>query len=211
MTTEPAGTPTELIAPRETLVSDLREAFRRRDAYGTSLDTSLQEREDLIAKKIRSTNASATSKLRKIYALVDELGDAAKDFIACKDGCAACYHMNVTISAIEAKKIQAETGARGIALSSSRAHDLAEFSGRPCPFLSNSRCSIYASRPFACRKHLSFDTMSYWCQPARSHEQHLPMIRFDGAEEAFIEVTGRTNSDVIGDIRDFFPSPFIKT
>jgi len=210
MTTDPAHAPEGLITPGETLKSDLREAYRRRDAYGASLDSSLKEQEDLIAKKMRSTNASAASKLRKIYALVDELGDAAKDFVACKDGCAACCHMNVTISAIEAKQIQAVTGARSIVLSSSRTHHPAEFSGQPCPFLSNSRCSIYESRPFACRKHVSFDTTSYWCQAERSHEKDLPMIRFDGAEEAFFDVTGRTNSSVFGDIRDFYPSPFIK-
>lgn len=131
--------------------------------------------------------------------------------MACKDGCAACCHMNVTISAIEAKQIQAVTGARSIALDSSRTHDPAEFGGKRCPFLSESKCSIYDSRPFSCRKHVSFDTTSYWCQPERSHKHNLPMIRFDGAEEAFFEVTGRSHSGVFGDIRDFFPDPFIKT
>jgi Fe-S-cluster containining protein len=211
MTTEPACASEAAIAPGETSNCDLREAFRRRDTYRASLDTSLKEQEDLIAKKTRFTNASAASKLRKIYALVDELGDAAKDFVACKNGCAACCNMNVTISAIEAKQIQAMTGARSIALSSSRTHDPAEFSGQPCPFLRDSRCSIYETRPFACRKHVSFDTTSYWCQPERSHEIQLPMIRFDGAEEAFFEVTGRNNSGVFGDIRDFFPGPYIKS
>src|SRR6266702_6011061 len=133
---------------------ELGDAYRRRDAYVSSLDTSLKEQEDRIAETMRSTNASAISKIRKIYALVDELGAAAKDCAACKNGCAACCHMNVMISALEAKHIEAATGKPRMALSESRTHDLAEFSGQPCPFLKGSSCSIYDVRPFACRKHV---------------------------------------------------------
>jgi Fe-S-cluster containining protein len=131
----------------------------------------LKEREDLIAQRMRSTNASGISKISKIYALVDELGTAAKDFVACKNGCAACCHMNVTISPIEAKHIETATGKAPAPLSQSRTHDLAEFSGKPCPFLKDSSCSIYNVRPFACRNHVSFDITNYWCQPERSHQK----------------------------------------
>src|ERR1700675_1490529 len=113
--------------------------------------------------------------------------------------------------AIEAKHIEAATRKPRVALPESRAHDLAEFSGQPCPFLKDSSCSIYDARPFACRKHVSFDTTNYWCQPERSHQKELPMIRFDGAEEAFFNVTGRTTHGVFGDIRDFFPGLPVKT
>jgi Fe-S-cluster containining protein len=198
-------------APGEISTGDLKEAFRRRDAYVASLDASLKEREDLIAQRMRSTNASAISKISKIYALVDELGTAAKDFVACKKGCAACCHMNVTISAIEAKHIETATGKARAALSESRTHDLAEFSGKPCPFLKDSSCSIYDVRPFACRQHVSFDTTNYWCQPERSHQKDLPKVGFNGAEEAFFNVTGRATHGIFGDIRDFFPSHPVKT
>jgi hypothetical protein len=99
LTTEENHSAVGPTAPVEISRGDLEEAFRRRDAYVASLDASLKEREDLIAQRMRSTNASGISKISKIYALVDELGAAAKDFVACKNGCAACCHMNVTISA----------------------------------------------------------------------------------------------------------------
>ena len=210
MTSEPPRGSEDPTVSVEISNGDLGDVYRRRDAYSASLDASLKEREDLIAKTMRTTNASATSKIRKIYALADDLGSAAKAFVACKNGCAACCHMNVTISAIEAKQIEATTGRARIALSSSRTHDLAEFSGQPCPFLIDSLCSIYDVRPFACRKHVSFDTTSYWCQPERSHEKEMPMIRFNGLEEAYFDVTGRTKAGVFGDIRDFFPGPASK-
>jgi Fe-S-cluster containining protein len=198
-------------APGETSRGDLEDAYRRRDAYLSSLDASLKQREDLIAQRMRSTNASAISKISKIYALVDEFGAAAKDFVACKNGCAACCHMNVTISAIEAKHIETATGKARAALSESRTHDLAEFSGKPCPFLKDSSCSIYDVRPYACRQHVSFDTTNYWCQPERSHQKVLPKVGFNGAEEAFFNVAGRATHGIFGDIRDFFPSHPVKT
>jgi uncharacterized protein len=156
---------------------------------------------------MRLTNSSAVSKLRKIYALVDELGAAAKGFVACQNGCSSCCHMNVTISSIEAKQIEATTGHKHVGLSSSKIHDTAEFSGQPCPFLKNASCSIYAARPFACRTHFSFDTTNYWCHPKRSNLRNMPLIRFESAEAAFFEATNKNASGVFGDIRDFFPAP----
>jgi uncharacterized protein len=190
---------------REQPADDLTAAYRRRDEYSASLTHSLRESEDLIAKRMRLTNSSAISKLTKIYALVDELGAAAKGFVACHNGCSSCCHMNVTISAVEAKQIETVTGKRRAVLSSSQTHDTAEFSGQPCPFLRDASCSIYDVRPFACRKHVSFDTTSYWCHPERSHLRELPLIRFEGAEAAFFEVTERNTKGIFGDIRDFFP------
>jgi len=187
------------------VVDDLANACRRRDEYAASLDVSLKEREGSIPRRMRSTNASANSKLTKIYALMDELGAAAKDFVACRNGCSACCHMNVTISVIEAKQIETATGRARATLSSSRIHNLGEFSGRPCPFLKDSSCGIYPIRPFACRKHVSFDTTSFWCQPERSHVKEMPMIGFSGVEEAYSDVSGRNSNGIFADIRDFFP------
>lgn len=195
----------EDIAEAGTLTDDIANARRRRDEYAASLDASLKEREDSIARRMRSANASPNSKLTKIYALVDELGAAAKDFVACQHGCSACCHMNVTISVIEAKQIETATGRVRAALSSSPTHTLGEFSGRPCPFLEDYSCSIYQVRPFACRKHVSFDTTSFWCQPERSHVKEMPMIGFSGVEEAYSDVSGRHRHGLFADIRDFFP------
>jgi Fe-S-cluster containining protein len=186
-------------------MDDLTDACRRRDEYAVSLDASLKEREDSIPRRMRSVNASANAKLTKIYALVDELGAAAKDYVACRNRCSACCHMNVTISVIEAKQIETATGRVRAALSSSRTHPPGEFSGRPCPFLKDSSCSIYPIRPFACRKHVSFDTTNFWCQPERSNLKEMPMIRFSGVEAAFSDVSGRNGNGLFADIRDFFP------
>jgi hypothetical protein len=70
----------------------LDEAFRRCDLYTKSLDPALSAREDAFPKKLRALNASTSSKLRQVYALVDELSAAAGPYVACAKGCAALPH-----------------------------------------------------------------------------------------------------------------------
>jgi uncharacterized protein len=186
------------------------EAFRiaqeRLHRFSASIDPRLLEAEDSAPTVLARLNASRGTKLRKIYRLLDELSTAAKPYVACAKGCSACCHMNVTISTLEAKRIEAVTGTRGTAPTESRHHPSTRFSGVPCPFLKESVCSIYADRPFACRQHHSFDLSDYWCKPERSQMQAMPLIRFEGLETAYRELTVASPGDLFADIRDFFPA-----
>lgn len=85
-------------------------------------------------------------------------------------------------------------------------YDEARFSGVPCLFFVNDECSVYESRPFACRKHLSFDVDSYWCQPVRSLVADMGMVRHGEAEAAYQGIVAATKLGGFADIRDFFPS-----
>jgi hypothetical protein len=114
--------------------------------------------------------------------------------------------MNVTLSEIEAKYIEAEKGIKAEQLSGSRRHDQNQFIGIPCPFLKEDVCSIYDVRPFACRKHLSFDTSPYWCEPERAQEVEMPLVKFEGAENALMMIAKANIGGVFADIRDFFPN-----
>jgi hypothetical protein len=183
----------------------LEEAFRRRDAFLSSLDQDLREREDRLPMSLAATNASARSKLRKVYALIDEFGTAARPFVACKSGCDACCHINVMITAVEARQIETATGRPPRAIPDSIRHALDHYDGVLCPLLKDSACSIYENRPFARRKHVNFDTTSYWCQTGRSRECDLPLVGFKGAEDALFELSKIATGGVLADIRDFFP------
>jgi len=122
---------------------------QRRDFCVASLDLDLKEREDGFAKRIRATNVSVTAKLGVLYKLTDELGAAA----APADYC----HINVSISEKEAKAIGSATGRMPSEIPSTRRYESGAFSGRPCPFLRDSVCSIYAIRPYVRRTHFSFE------------------------------------------------------
>ena len=164
----------------------------------------MSKREDDIQASLAKENASPRSKLRKIYNLITDLGNVAEPYVACGKGCSSCCKMNVTISQIEANLIAEKLGIKSKQLANSKRHNSDEFIGIPCKFLKDDSCTIYDVRPFVCRKHVWFDTSSYWCDPERSLEVTMPMIEFSGAVAAFFDVTRKNSGGIHADIRDFF-------
>ena len=149
-------------------------------------------------------NSSLKSKLGKVYKLVDELGEAATPFIACKKGCSACCKMNVSISSVEAEQMALHSQKNINHLKRSIAHDIGHFSGIACPFLIENACSIYEVRPYMCRAHVSFDTSSYWCEPERAYDAEFQRVEFSGAMAAYKAIHEKTSNSIFADIRDFF-------
>jgi hypothetical protein len=182
-------------------------AKRRTASAAASLDPNLEQRDDSFAKKMHATNASVKAKLGALYKFTEELGAALAPHVACKKGCADCCRMSVCISDNEARVIGAATGRIPAAISSTRHYAQGAFSGVPCPFLKESDCTIYASRPYLCRTHFSFDTSAFWCHPDRSHSIALVSLRFGGTDNAYVDITGGEVNGIFADIRDFFPHP----
>jgi hypothetical protein len=141
----------------------------RASKYASSLSQDLSSREDNIAKQVFFENSSLKSKLGKVYKLVDELGEAATPFTACKRGCSACCKMNASISSMEAEQIALYSSKKQNQLKQTIVHEIGHFSGVACPFLTDNACSIYKIRPYVCRANVSFDTTSYWCEPERAY------------------------------------------
>jgi Fe-S-cluster containining protein len=116
--------------------------------------------------------------LEKIYARHDDLME--KMDLACRAGCDLCCTRNVSVTSLEADLVVRhleETDGRKLLEKIEASKNLPRFqpltttntlahlcrngqtppeekcdpAWRPCPFLTESRCSIYAVRPFACR------------------------------------------------------------
>ncbi len=177
----------------------------RASSFIASIPQDLAKREDLIGEEVLRENSSAKSKLGKLYRLVEELGEAAKPFIACGKGCSACCRMNVTISSMEAERLAQFSKKRINRVDHHIHHDPTRFAGVACPFLVENACSVYAIRPYACRAHVSFDTTAYWCEPERAYEEGMGMVSFDGAKSAYLAVLAKVPDSRFADIRDFFP------
>lgn len=188
------------------LTASIEAAECRRAEFVKAIPPELTRREDTIQRKLASENASPLNKLHKIYSLMADLVKVAEPYVACSKGCSGCCQMNVMISQLEANFIEKETGIKPALVTSSLLHPQDRFISDPCPFLKDGSCSIYDARPFACRKHLCFDTTPYWCDPSRTLTVELPMLGFSGAEDAFLDVARLKTGGVFADIRDFFSS-----
>lgn len=181
-------------------------ARERREAFVAAIPADLCEAEDQLPEVVAGLNASARSKLQKVYAIADELSKVREPFVACKDGCASCCHMNVSLTAAEADRLGKAIGRRPTALSRTVKRSIDYFSGQPCPFLdAKRRCSVYAHRPLACRKHSSFFEDDAACRPDMMNELEVPMLSFSGLDAALFRASDEKSDPVLGDIRDFFP------
>lgn len=171
----------------------------------SALDPAIDRRDDCIAQELANENASARTKLGKIYALLGDVSAAVGPYTPCKKGCSGCCKMNVSITSVEAQRLAAAAGRRMTQVRYPIAHPEERFAGVPCPFLVDEACSVYEDRPFACRAHFSFDSSSYWCQPERAYVGEMGQLELGGAKKAYVDIATRTSMHGFADIRDFFP------
>lgn len=190
--------------PEQIIEVSIREADARRAAFLAAVPKSLLTREDALTSDVARENASARSKLRRVYSVMDEISAYRADHVACRRACSACCRMNITITSLEAGFIAASTGRAAAQIITTIAHAQDKFVGRPCPFLVAEECSIYDSRPLACRKHASYFTTEKWCSPPYLNSVKAPLVRFGGLDEALTVLSTRRGSPVFADIRDFF-------
>lgn len=167
-----------------------------------------RELEALANQALRATKtATKIAALRSMMRLVHV---AARDIAACGRGCSSCCHQAVLLNAEEAAYIGAEiaTKPQKVAHFVKQGKTKAEADkhyGDPCPFLVDQQCSIYESRPLACRTLYNLDADALLCTvvpgdapqvPYLDHRQFTEVIAF-----SFMKTAHR-----FADIRDFFPN-----
>lgn len=116
-------------------------------------------------------------------------GASVAPVAACKSGCAACCRQSVLLTEPEAKMIAKETGATYHAPAKWRGSEPAtEYSGKPCPFLgADERCTIYASRPFACRVLFNLDRDALLCEIIPGAAASVPYANAMSLNLAYVE------------------------
>lgn len=184
---------------------DTEAAQIRRQAFVDALPKRLIELEGSLSTDIARENASARSKIRKIYRLMDQIAEVRAPHVACAGKCADCCRMNVSISRLEAKLIAETTGLKVATVENSIRHEQDRFVGVACPFLRDDLCTIYEHRPLVCRNHASFYATANWCMPEYSLRTDAPMVNFSGIDEAYVAVSSGRDRLILADIRDFFP------
>lgn len=156
--------------------------------------------------KIVRANAGVRSKFNQLTLLADRVAAAISTIAACRRGCSHCCNISVAISSFEAEKIAEVTGIRPAALKSSVRPETvaADNYKKPCPFATqNGECSIYDTRPLACRLHFNISESPFFCDTQNLPEESaVPNVDLNvfwmGYATLFLKMP-------LGDIRDFFP------
>lgn len=167
----------------------------------------------------------------------DLLTRGAAGHAACRAGCSHCCHIGVTLTEAEARVIGAELGRplaepppeatldvsellldKGDPdLSMERLHEMTararewtvdRWFGTPCTFLgANETCTIYGSRPIACRLQVNVDADALLCRLVPGNEQsdriRVPYVDTRQSQQASVAVLGPHHR--LADIRDWFP------
>lgn len=180
-------------------------AQRNFERMRDELAPEIVAREDGLAQEIAALPGSAANRLRALYAVMAQISDAVVPFVACRAGCTACCHYNVSVFPLEAQLIEAWTGHRRLA----SPLQAAEYHGQACPFLKQGRCSIYAHRPMACRQHFALTATAHWCAPGRCHKETFPLVKFSSAAEALFDIIQQDGRGIPSDIRQWFGTALV--
>jgi hypothetical protein len=149
----------------------------------SSIPNKLMSTQKDLPKRLAGSKLNPMSKLHRLYEAMDSMIIHLNKFSACKSGCSNCCYYPVTISDIEISFIEKREKIRRNLSPSKNPEDAHR--GVACVFLDDGKCSIYSSRPFACRNLLSMAQSSKICDPKYAFDYEMPILQFGGFKQAF--------------------------
>ena len=187
-----------------------------------ALLTDAQMRADAIADRIRKTAINTVAQMAQdaqepahkafyMHLVLDTLAKATEGIVPCKSGCSHCCNMATLITAQEAQALAKASG-RDMTMPSSdkfnrlEDEDVRIYNGVACPFLIENKCSVYASRPHACRVHYSLDRDNLLCQIVPGKEIRTPTLNTMQYTMLSVAIQGNPLDLKYADIREFFPT-----
>lgn len=196
----------ELVAQRTADPATLKDAKKRSDA---------------IADRLRKSNINTLAELAQVVPeperktfymklVLDTLDKATEGLVPCKSGCSYCCNM-ATLVTVEEAQVLAKASGRAMTMpdeSKFNRHekeDIREYNGVPCTFLDGNSCSVYASRPLACRIHYSVDRDNLLCQIIPGTEIRTPTFNAMQFNMLAISLYDDPTTIRFADIREFFP------
>lgn len=181
------------------------------------------QNEYIILGKSLSTISDDIEFLKKIYEYLDKYNQFVKTFTACKQSCSYCCYIPVGITFIEAEYIK--TYNKTLKIDTQYLHPLKLIENhktgkyfKKCPFLnSQNDCSIYKTRPFACRTFHSIDG------PEACENKDVDQRLYGAADPEslangkinlgsnilnglFMAINRQNKNRTVKDLKDFFPS-----
>jgi Fe-S-cluster containining protein len=127
---------------------------------------------------------------------------------ACRAGCSHCCYQPVMLTQAEAEVIARESGARLAQPAQWRSKPASQFTGQPCPFLRDARCSIYAHRPMACRLLFNMDRDALQCRIVPGAPATVPYANLQQMQLKLLQIHDDRETAAsfrMADLREFFP------
>ncbi len=185
-------------------------ALKNIDKFNRRLPIKVDREQEGLAKKFRKPrNDNPFRALEGLYEYLDRFFSYANGLVACSKGCSYCCHSEIGLSQVEADYIASKIGvpAKRLMMDLTRKGRAPWVDpDRPCPFLHESSCLIYAYRPMTCRTHVNFEPTNELCRFG-SNAESMPLLdrkkSLAGAMKAYGEIAAG-HVGRVGDIRDFF-------
>ncbi|WP_051390809.1 YkgJ family cysteine cluster protein [Paraburkholderia mimosarum] len=169
---------------------------------------------ETINRVINNPAISTDAKIEALWRAVDQIGALAAPHSACRSGCSHCCHTAVLLPPQEAALIGRRIGVEPAKVTGvTQREDVRAGYDNPCPFLSAGACSIYESRPLACRQQYNMDGIdALLCELVGDEPTKVPYLKLLDYHTALVMMCikrsgGGRKIDLpsVGDIREFFP------
>lgn len=205
--------PTHVLARLPSAQADAQanaDQIERRRAAG-----SARQLHQALAARVTERHIGPKERLRRLRRLYDAWAKDVYPNSACRSGCSHCCHIGVAVTRAEAELISEETrfplqaqqaqapaSALAAVETTRQAADELALRPRPCTFLSESgRCTIYASRPLACRQLHNLDIDDLLCRLIPGVAVPVPYA--DATEMEILSITTMRDAHM-ADIRAWF-------
>lgn len=198
------------IKARESDPATFQGARDRVEKFNDRARPHIDRMEALGAQAVRAKNPAA--RVKALREMLDPVAVAASGLAACHKGCGACCHVAVTITAEEADVIGKEIGVKPTTPArfigpEARQSTATEYYGVPCPFLVADKCSIYASRPLACRTQYNMDRDALLCTIVPGNAPKVPYLNHSQFTNVIVRAfMASGTAPRFADLRDFFPN-----
>jgi uncharacterized protein len=180
----------------------LEAAENKINSFNQRVPAAIRRREEALFQKIINSPHDPLTTLELFFSELDVIHTFVHQFAICKKGCNYCCQYGISISPLEVEYIL-----KRVKLTNSMIND----TDSKCLFMTAGICSIYAYRPYFCRRHLAFYDSPEWCDVNIAPHHRFPNIDCGEIDKCYAYLIGPDGKNSLKDIRQAFASPGLES